>query len=212
MQNTVLILSILTAISAVLTIVAYLRKNTSLKCVFKPATMLCIAAIAYLQPDAEPNYYKIAILIGLGLSLIGDVFLIFDKTLFLPGLIAFLLAHCAYVAAFYQTPTLPNSLYSALIFIFVFAVFIRILWFSLGEMKIPVIVYAFVICAMGRFAMNRWLNVGDTETLLAFAGAVVFVVSDMFLAYDRFKKPIPYKDIYILGTYFIAQWLIAMSI
>lgn len=212
MQNTALILSGLTFVFAVLTIVAYLRGNTLLKCVFKPATMVCIIAITYLQPDAEPNYYKIAILIGLGLSLIGDIFLIFDRKLFLPGLVAFLLAHCAYVTAFYQTPTLPNSLYSALIFLAVFAVFIRILWFSLGAMKIPVIVYALVICAMGRFAMNRWLNIGDMETLLAFVGAVVFVVSDILLGYDRFKKPIAYKDIYILGTYFLAQWLIALSI
>lgn len=195
-----------------MTIVAYLRGNTLLKCVFKPATMLCIIAIACLQPDAEPNFYKIAILIGLGLSLIGDIFLIFDKTLFLPGLIAFLLAHCAYVAAFYEVPVMPNSLYSAVLFIFVFAIFIRILWFSLGPMKIPVVIYALVICAMGRFAMARWMNAMDTATLLAFVGAAVFIVSDMFLAYDRFKKPIPYKDIYVLGTYFLAQWLIAMSI
>ncbi len=207
------ILSLLALIFAALTIRAYLRKDTLQKCVFKPLTMLCIIAIAFLQTgDPNAQYYKIAILIGLGFSLIGDMFLIFDRKLFLPGLVVFLLAHFCYVAAFYQLPTGVNAVYSAVPFVLFFAVFMRILWYSLSAMKWPIIVYALTICMMGRFAMNRWLNIGDTDTLLAFAGALVFIVSDSLLAYDRFKKPIPRKDIYILGSYFLAQWLIAMSI
>jgi uncharacterized membrane protein YhhN len=212
MINTTLILSILAAIFAALTIRAYLKKDTLQKCIFKPLTMLCIIAIAFLQPGAEPGYYKIAILIGLGFSLIGDMFLIFDRKLFLPGLAVFLLAHFCYVAAFYQLPVGANAIYSAVPFVLYFAIFMRILWYSLGAMKWPVIAYALTICMMGRFALNRWLNIGDTATLLAFAGALFFIVSDSLLAYDRFKKPIPHKDIFILSTYFLAQWLIAMSI
>ncbi len=212
MFTTQTLLSILTLLFAVLTIRAYLRSDTVQKCIFKPLAMLCIIAIALLQPDSDPQFYKIAILIGLGFSLVGDIFLIFDKQLFLPGLVVFLLAHFCYVAAFYQLPVMPGAIYSAVPFVLFFAVFMRILWYSLGPMKIPVFVYALTICMMGRFALNRWLNIGDTGTLLAFAGALAFILSDSLLAYDRFKKPIPKKDIYILGTYFLAQWLIALSI
>lgn len=212
MQNTELILSVLTFIFTALTIRAYLKSDTLQKCIFKPLAMLCIIAIAFLQPGGDPQYYKIAILIGLGFSLIGDMFLIFDKQLFLPGLVVFLLAHFCYVSAFYQVPSGPNAIYSAVPFVLYFAVFMRVLWYSLGALKVPVIAYALTICMMGRFAMNRWLNIGDGEALLAFAGALVFIVSDSFLAYDRFKKPVPYKDVYILSTYFLAQWLIALSI
>jgi uncharacterized membrane protein YhhN len=119
------------------------------------------------------------------------------------------------VAAFYQAPAGANAVYSAVPFVLYFAIFMRILWYSLGAMKWPVMAYALTITMMGRFAMNRWLNAGDgggIEALLAFAGALVFIVSDSFLAYDRFKKPIPQKDIYILSTYFLAQWLIALSV
>jgi uncharacterized membrane protein YhhN len=212
MQNTVLILSVLTFIFAALTIRAYLKADIFQKCVFKPLTMLCIIAIAILQPAGETDFYKTVILIGLGFSLIGDVFLIFDKVLFLPGLIVFLLAHFCYIAAFYQLPVMPNAIYAAVPFVLFFAFFMRILWRGLGPMKIPVFIYALTICMMGRFALNRYLNLQTMESALAFAGALIFVVSDSLLAYDKFKKPIAKKDIYILGTYFLAQWLIALSI
>jgi uncharacterized membrane protein YhhN len=212
MTNPEIILSVLTFIFAALTIRAYLKADTVQKCIFKPLTMLCIIGLALLRPGSDPEFYKIAILIGLGFSLIGDIFLIFDKKLFLPGLVVFLLAHFAYVAAFYQLPVMPNAVYSAVPFVLFFAIFMRILWYSLGAMKVPVFVYALTICMMGRFAMNRYLNLQTLESALAFAGALVFIVSDSLLAYDRFKKPVPKKDIYILGTYFLAQWLIALSI
>jgi uncharacterized membrane protein YhhN len=211
MRNIVVILSVLTAAFAVLTIRAYLNSNLTQKVIFKPLTMVCIIAIAFLQTSDMP-YYKTAILIGLFFSLAGDMFLIWDKKLFLPGLIAFLLAHVCYTFAFYETPRLPNSIYSAIPFLIVFVIFVSILWRRLGPMKVPVIVYALTICAMGRFAMLRWLDHGTTDMLLAFAGASIFIVSDILLGYDRFRQPIPTKDIYVLGTYFLAQWLIAMSI
>ena len=212
MLNVCFLLSILTLIFSALTIRAYLKADTIQKCIFKPLAMLCIIGIALLQPDSDPQYYKIAILIGLGFSLIGDIFLIFDKKLFLPGLVVFLLAHFCYVGAFYQLPVMPNAVYSAVPFVLFFAIFMRILWYNLGTMKIPVIIYALTICMMGRFAMNRFLNLETTDAALAFAGALVFILSDSLLAYDRFKKPIPHKDMYILSTYFFAQWLIALSI
>jgi len=212
MFNYIILLSFLTFLFAALTIRAYFKKDTLQKCFFKPAAMVCIITLAFLQPEDDASFYKWAVIIGLGLSLVGDVFLIFEKTMFLPGLIAFLLAHFCYVAAFYQLPNGPNAIYSAIPFVIYFAIFMRILWYSLGAMKIPVIIYALTITMMGRFAMNRFLNLETIESALAFAGALIFIISDSFLAYDRFKKPILHKYIYVLSTYFLAQWLIAMSI
>jgi uncharacterized membrane protein YhhN len=205
-------LSVLTFLFAALTIRAYLKADIVQKCIFKPLTMLCIIGIALLQQNNDTQFYKTAILVGLGLSLIGDVFLIFDKQMFVPGLIVFLLAHLCYIAAFYQLPVGPNAIYSAVPFVLFFGFFMRILWRGLGPMKIPVFIYALAICMMGRFAMNRYLNLPTAENALAFAGALIFIMSDSFLAFDKFKKPIAKKDIYILGTYFLAQWLIALSI
>src|SRR5947209_5719242 len=45
----------------------------------------------------------------------------------------------------------------------------------------------------------------------AFLGAVLFIISDSFLAVDRFKRHFRSAQLLILTTYFTAQWLIALS-
>src|ERR1700755_1182197 len=103
-------LSVLALLFATLTIRAYLKADTVQKCIFKPLTMLCIIGIALWQQNDSAQFYQTAILVGLGLSLIGDIFLIFDKQMFVPGLVVFLLAHLCYIAAFYQLPVMPNAI------------------------------------------------------------------------------------------------------
>ncbi len=66
---------------------------------FKPLTTLLILAFAWPRGADAPKQRRF-IRIGLLLSLIGDVFRMWPKAGFLPGLIAFLLAHLAYIAAF----------------------------------------------------------------------------------------------------------------
>jgi len=83
---------------------------------------------------------------------------------------------------------------------------------GLGKMKLPVLVYIAAITIMAGFAAGRFVDLGGTQPLLAFAGAVLFLISDSVLAYDRFAKKIRPAQILILGTYFPAQLLIALSI
>ena len=37
-------------------------------------------------------------------------------------------------------------------------------------------------------------------------GAVLFVFSDFILAWNRFVEPVPYRNYFVLVTYFLAQW------
>ena len=39
-------------------------------------------------------------------------------------------------------------------------------------------------------------------------GAVLFVFSDFILAWNKFVEPIPYRNYLVLGSYFLAQWLL----
>lgn len=39
-------------------------------------------------------------------------------------------------------------------------------------------------------------------------GAVLFVFSDFILAWNRFVEPVPYRNYLVLGTYYLAQWLL----
>ena len=52
---------------------------------------------------------------------------------------------------------------------------------------------------------------GQTRAFLAFVGAILFVISDLALAVNRFASPIDMAALLVLGTYYPAQWLIALS-
>ena len=68
-----------------------------------------------------------------------------------------------------------------------------------------------VMLLMGWAAASRFLLTGQLGSLFAFAGAILFIVSDSTLAIDRFKGHFRSAQLLILTTYFIAQWLIALS-
>lgn len=200
------VLSILALFSAVLTIRAYWLDSDAQKYIFKPLTMIFIIALAF-NGDSSPNFYKTSIIIGLIFSLAGDVFLISPR-FFLHGLIAFLLAHICYIAAFFHVP----GLLAAVPFLIYVLFFLRVLWSNLRKLKPAVFVYALVIAAMGWFAVDRAIPFAANKDSLAALGALLFIVSDSILACNKFKAPFKSADFLILSTYFAAQWLIALSV
>jgi uncharacterized membrane protein YhhN len=82
----------------------------------------------------------------------------------------------------------------------------------LGQMKLPVLVYMVVILVMAWQAWERWSQTGQSGALLAFLGAVLFLISDSALAVKRFGGRYKSAPALILSTYFAAQWLIARSV
>ena len=88
------------ATSASLAMSAAWRRDRRQIYVFKPlTTVLIIAATLWCFTPAMGHYRNI-ILVGLTLSLAGDVFLMLPGNKFIPGLASFLAAHLAYVWAF----------------------------------------------------------------------------------------------------------------
>lgn len=200
-------LSIAALISAIITIAAKMRENSAVQYVFKPLTMCLIILTAILNVSSPTTFYQKMIIVGLIFSTVGDVFLINPKR-FVQGLLSFLIAHIFFAAAFYSTPHLPSVVFYFAYFIF----FLQILWKHLGKLKIPVIIYALAIVTMAWLALSRYLAVGDDKTLYAFVGSIFFTVSDSLIAYKKFRSPFPFAEVFILASYFIAQWLIALSI
>jgi len=203
-----LTLTIIALISAAITIYAKLRENEPLQFVFKPLTMLAIILIAFLNSASPLNFYQKAILLGLIFSVIGDVFLIKDKKFFLQGLISFLLGHICFIVAFWTTPNLLSVVFYLAYIIF----FLKLLWKDLGTFKIPVIIYAAALALMSWMALSLTIENHNPHTLHALLGSLAFVASDSLLAYNKFKSPIPLAPVWILATYFLAQWLIALSV
>ena len=96
-----MLLPALTLVCAIVAITAALLgpAYTSLLFVFKPLTTVLVIAYAWPR-GAESTRQQRFVRIGLVLSLVGDVCLLWPKEGFLPGLVSFLLAHLAYIAAF----------------------------------------------------------------------------------------------------------------
>lgn len=203
-----LTLSIVALISAILTIYAKLRENEPLQFIFKPLTMLAIILIAFFNSSSPMSFYQKAILTGLVFSTLGDVFLIKDKQYFVQGLVSFLIGHICYIVAFWTNPNLPSLLFYLAYIVF----FLSILWKHLESLKIPVLIYSTAIALMSWLTLSRTIENHNHHTFHAFLGSFMFVISDSLLAYNKFKSPIPLSAIWILGTYFLAQWLIALSV
>ena len=43
-------------------------------------------------------------------------------------------------------------------------------------------------------------------------GALLFILSDTTLALNKFRAPVPQRDLIIMSTYYAAQFLIAWSV
>ncbi len=180
--------------------------------IFKPLTTSLILVLAALAKPFKSRRYKIIVLIGLVFSLGGDVLLMLPYDLFVFGLVSFLIAHILYIYAFkgerpwrlVRLPALAFLVYGVIIF--------ALLAPGLGNMTLPVIAYILIILMMAYTAWDQWDHARDNRALLAYIGALLFVVSDTILAINKFRFPFLAGRALNLSTYFAAQWLIARSI
>lgn len=206
-------LTLLALISAALCIRAEsvgAKRNVYL---FKPLTMICIILIALLAESRASAFYKYMIVAGLVCSLVGDIFLMLPSDRFVSGLLSFLVAHLFYIAAFASGGGARDSAIPyAIPFLVYGIIMLRLLFPHLGKMKLPVVVYMLVILVMAWQALGRWAAGEQAGGAQAFFGALLFTVSDSILAVNRFRGRVEHAQFYILGTYFMAQWLIALSI
>jgi uncharacterized membrane protein YhhN len=207
---TIFILTIFAAITAVLAIWGEYKPTRTQVYIFKPLTTILIIGIALL--GVSPNaLYKTLIIVGLVFCLGGDVFLMLPAKYFIMGLVSFLIGHIFYIAAFATDGgfalswwLLPLIVYGAIMY--------AILHPHLGKMRGPVIAYLLVILTMAWQALTRWSALQTTSAMLAAVGALTFVVSDSALALDRFREKFRSARVIVLTTYWLAQWLIALSV
>jgi uncharacterized membrane protein YhhN len=201
--------------------IAVARQNRTLEIVAKPATLLALCVWFGSYPAARSSTVGVLFLLGLVFSLLGDIFLLFPGVHFLRGLIAFLLAHLLYIAAFNSTGpilTLPAILLAVPIVIAALLILRRLIA-SLKEhgneaMIVPVSVYALVLSltlwsASTTLFRNDWSLLAGT---LAAAGGVLFFVSDASIAWNRFVGPHWGGRLFEIVTYHLAQIGLAAGI
>lgn len=211
-------LALAAALGAMLAIAAttWLPQWPLLYVVAKPLTTIVIIVMAWGR--GEPgSALRRAVLAGLVLSLTGDIALLWPQQGFLPGLVAFLLAHLAYLVAFTRGTRLAARPLAFLGYAALAGAILAALWPGVPvPLRVPVVVYVAALAAMAAQAASRWIGsrgqAGEALARRAAVGAALFVLSDAMLATNRFALPLPAPALWILPAYWVAQWLIASSL
>jgi uncharacterized membrane protein YhhN len=177
----------------------------------KPVASLAFLRVA-LDAGALESVYGRWMLGGLGLCLAGDVLLIpKDRpAVFRAGVLAFLLGHVAYGAAFITQPLAPAGLAigGALLAVALLATW-RWLSGSLpADMVGSVRAYLIVIGVMAALACGVS---GAGGPVAVVAGAIAFAASDVSVARDRFVRHQFLNRAWGLPLYYAAQVLLALT-
>jgi uncharacterized membrane protein YhhN len=215
MTGLTLALVVLAAPVALVNWVGTARDDRRLVVAAKPTTLVLLI-LAALAIDAEDPTVRLWFVVGLVLSLAGDVFLMLPEDTELPlppfllGLGAFLLGHIAYVVG--MTSDLDSwsfVLYGGLVVAAAGGVVApRIVGGvrqTSPELVVPVLAYMAVISTMVVFSFGRGSAVG-------IVGALLFYASDATLAWNRFVTPSRMLQVAVMVTYHLAQLGLVLSI
>lgn len=181
-----------------------------------------IAISGYIENNTNFAYF-IFILLGLIFSLFGDVFLIYAKESeytmsknFIYGLLSFSFAHIFFSVGFISISDF--SIYTIIFTLILSSISLLFLKSIKGldfkGMFNYVAFYAIVISFMFAQSLNLYLsNSFSFDILIVTIGALLFVLSDLILAFDYFyKNPPKILGALNLLVYYSAQALIALSV
>lgn len=210
MSSAATLLFVSAAVVAVVDWAAVARSRREVEYVCKPGALaLLIAATVTLDPASDTQRWWFTA--ALVLSLAGDVFLMLPTDLFTAGLVAFLLAHIAYVAGF-------RTVGSSAVGLAIAAAVVVLLGAAIGgriiasmhrdghdTLVVPVVAYMIVISAMVASALA-------SGSARAGAGAALFFVSDTLIAWNRFVSSFRGDKVAIIATYHLGQLGLALSL
>ncbi|MBU4224285.1 MAG: lysoplasmalogenase [Chloroflexi bacterium] len=210
---------VLTLIFAALDWLAVGKKWHWLEYIAKPATLATLLAGFAMITELK----GIALWFGLGLflSLAGDVFLMLPREQFIAGLVAFLLAHVAYIVGF-NMPLPPLNLFGLALAVLIGILAARVLRPILAglaakgqaKLRLPVLVYGVVISVMLLSALLTLfrLDWSPLAALLASLGAALFFLSDVILVWNRFVNPIEHGRVMNIVAYHLGQIMLAAGV
>ncbi len=176
----------------------------------KPIASLGFIGAAVSAGALRAGLHGQLMLLALVLSLLGDVLLIPKdrEPVFRAGILAFLLGHVAYLAAFVRIGVDPLVTAAALACMALAATQI-VRWLEphvSADMVVPVYGYVVVISLMMVSAVGSLPESGEPRVAI---GALMFLVSDISVARDRFVSPGPVNGAWGLPLYYAGQLVLA---
>jgi alkenylglycerophosphocholine hydrolase len=214
------VLAAIGLIAAAVFIIALWANWPFVELITKGLPVLCLIVWLWTLPrDGFANL----ILVGLIASLIADLVMQWDKSLFLPGLLIFLVVQVIYIVAFVGIAK-RGSWVRLLPFAVWGIIALLILNPYLNDLLLPVAVYIMAIVIMMWRAAAMVGAHGRVETfeLVALVGALAFGLSDTLLALNRFiwhdtltmfsiQESAPFIATLVIILYWLGQWAIALA-
>lgn len=189
------------------------RGNRKALLAIKTLLSLLFVATAAIQPRPVPVFF-LYIFIGLILCLAGDVFLALPEEFFKKGLVAFLLGHVFYILGFASLTKAAQWFSPGALFFFLLSAIV-FFWLrpKLGAMLGPVLAYIAVITVMVTvaWAVFRDPAVPAPGRWSVLMGAVLFYLSDIFVARNKFVRNEFLNRLAGLPLYYLGQFLLAFS-
>lgn len=174
--------------------------------------------VAVVRPVIEPKY-MFPLGAALLFSLFGDIALDLqwkDADMLIPGIACFLIAQLAYARLFYllPLPVLRVSMLRRKPWVITALTAYAVFLFSLirpyaGPFTLPVLIYMIAILTMVAMAMHAGGRLRHRANFYRLvAGAILFMLSDSFLALNKFGYAFEYAPAAIMATYGAAQYLL----
>lgn len=188
--------------------------------VCKPIIMISLFGYYWFSFVEKENHRSTVLMLGILLSFLGDVSLMGEgEPYFMLGLVSFLLAHVAYIFAYKQHRYDSDEGLSGVQrfrfsfpFILAGSGLVTVLYPHLGDLKVPVMIYALVLVLMVINALFRYGHTTMKSFWYVFIGATLFMVSDSLLAFNKFVVPIDGAGFWIMLTYIAAQYGIVQGV
>ena len=230
-----LALFVLEAVFAFMFIKAGWPESTKKGFVYKmiaSAVFVAAGMYAFLSVSRE-SYYSVAILAGLISGFAGDIFLTLDPFIrdkksklntaaIITGGLFFLFGHICYICAFVREMLARRAFSPLITAVFWAGAMLVIIGLKLilnikaGKLTVPVFIYALVLTFMAACAVCLAKTQGGfISKAIIICAPVLFIISDFSLMIKFFDKErfntLPIRALN-LGTYYLSQMLLAVSI
>ncbi|WP_144394782.1 lysoplasmalogenase [Pleionea sediminis] len=187
------------------------KKTIAAAC--KLITSLSLVGYTISNVLTQNNFYSYCILIAILICVIGDLLLISqNKNRLAAGIIAFFLGHVFFIVAFFQLPfQYTEWLVSFGIMLVIGYQVYQWLKPNLTSSRLKLFVPIYMIILFAMTSLGLSIKIENEPTLVGL-GATLFMVSDLFVAYNRFKKPQFHNRLIGLPLYYLGQFILATTV
>ena len=180
--------------------------------------LIIVLVLYYNQSVSSVNRIFVGALV---FCWMGDVFLLFEPVsglFFMAGLGSFLIAHLFFILSYRQFQFAEDGYKGTQRVRLSFPVVLAgsglvvVLSPRLGDLKIPVMIYALALTLMVLQSIFRLGRTSAQSFWMVFAGAILFMISDSLLAINKFYQPISNAGVWVMSTYIAAVYSIVRGV